>query len=303
MERPLYGSTASSGSSSSTVPPPSQSQSSTSTRRVIPLPPGPSSSPRPSSRNTSRRQRLHRPSILSLSENGPGSSSRAYAHVPASASGSGSSLGSPYAQTLRHRHSQRLNTENGGDIGDNWASLRDMVSQDQDEDEYEEEEERNSDTSTVRPSSVSRTDLGRSGSSMASVRSFFTAKSSMRSERSQSRSRSRERSRSRTGTRGIAIRNEERSITSGLLSSSPPQMNGFTDSIEEVMEDQPCTPKGSFRSKDGQGEAIKGDDMGQGERQPLLDGLSKPRPTARGKLCLLAGTKLMSSPLVEYMAT
>ena len=154
-----------------------------------------------------------------------------------------------------------------------------MVSED--ELEGEGEDERNSDTSTVRPSSIGRTDFGRSASSMASVRSFVTAKSSIRSERS----RSRPRSRSRTRSRGIAIRNEERSITSGLLSSSPPQMNGFTDSIEEVMEDGELrTPGGSIRSK-GQNGSIKGDIMAGDERQPLLNGVSKsPRSTARGEL-------------------
>ena len=292
MERPTYGSTGSSSTSTSTVPPPSQS----STRRDIPLPPGPSSSPRPSSRQTTRRQRLHRPSIMNLTEHGLASSSRSQVPASASGSGSGSSLGSPYAQTLRHRHSERISK--GDDVVDNWASLRDMVSED--ELEGEGEDERNSDTSTVRPSSIGRTDLGRSASSMASVRSFFTAKSSMRSERSRSRSRSRSR------TRAITIRNGERSITSGLLSSSPPQMNGFTDSIEEVMEDGELrTPGGSIRSK-GQNGSIKGDIMAGDERQPLLNGVSKSRrSTARGELWGFRRTRtiqLMPSALVEELA-
>jgi hypothetical protein len=247
MASPSYGSTASTSTraSTSTVPPPSTS----STRRDVHTPPGPSSSPRTSSGRTPRRQRLHRPSIMSLSDQAP-SSPRTL--QPASASGSGSTLGSPYTQTLRHRQSRRAET--GEVLGDNWESLRDMVSEDEDHSDTS--------TSTLRPSRTITEPSGpRSMSSATSTRSFFTARSSVASERS-----------------GISIRNA--SSSEGLLSSSPPQMNGFGN-MEEVLEDgeEEISRTGST--------TIIGDDgmkAGGNETQPLLQELSRPPPSKPGQL-------------------
>lgn len=246
MASPSYGSTASTSTraSNSTIPPPSTSSS----RRDVHTPPGPSSSPRPSSGRTPRRQRLHRPSIMSLSDQAP-SSPRTL--LPVSASGSGSTLGSPYSQTLRHRQSRRAET--GEVLGDNWENLRDMVSEDEDHSDTS--------TSTLRPSRARTEPSGpRSISSVTSARSFFTARSSVTSERS-----------------GITIRNG--SPSDGLLSSSPPQMNGFGN-MEEVLEDgEEISRAGSTTTVGYDGLKAVGD-----ERQPLLQSVTKPLPAKPGQL-------------------
>jgi hypothetical protein len=247
MASPSYGSTASTSTraSNSTVPPPSTS----STRRDVHTPPGPSSSPRPSSGRTPRRQRLHRPSIMTLSDQAP-SSPRTL--LPVSASGSGSTLGSPYSQTLRHRQSRRAET--GEVLGDNWESLRDMVSEDEDHSDTS--------TSTLRPSRARTEPSGpRSISSVTSARSFFTARSSVTSERP-----------------GITIRNG--SPSDGLLSSSPPQMNGFGN-MEEVLEDgeEEISRAGSTTTVGYDGLKALGD-----ERQPLLQSVTKSLPAKPGQL-------------------
>ena len=263
MDRRSYGSTASTSTraSTSTVPQPSTS----STRRADATQPGPISPPRFSSGRTSRRQRLHRPSLLSLSDQSAPLSPRR--HGPASASGSvsGSSLGSPYTQTLRHRQSRHGDGENSDG---NWASLRDMVSRDQDEEEEEEEGNNHSDTSTLRPTRRSTepiTAQAGSMSSVTSIRSFFTARSSIRSERS-----------------GNNTHRSGESPSAGLLSSSPPQMNGFGN-MEEIMESdrdiQP--PDGSITTL--------GDDVSKDrddETRPLLHGANKSLPTKQGQLSL-----------------
>lgn len=256
MANQSYGSTASTSTRTSTVPPPSTS----STRRDVPTPPGPTSSPGSTIR-TPRRQRLHRPSIMSLSSHGS-SSPRAQLPVSAgSGAGTAPSLGSPYAQTLRHRQSRR---EDGEDVGDNWASLRDMVSEDDDE------EERNdhSDTSTLRPTRTRTEPIRtRPASSVGSVRSFFTARSEVTSVRS-----------------GITIRNDSGSAFDGLLSSSPPQMNGFGN-MEELLEDESegsglRTPESSTTmGNDGVKDVTD-------ENQPLLQGVTKSLPTKSGQLAL-----------------
>jgi hypothetical protein len=249
MASPSYGSIASTSTSTrastSTVPPPATS----SIRRDVHTPPGSSSSPRPSSGRTPRRQRLHRPSIMSLSDQAP-SSPRTL--QPASASGSGSSLGSPYSQTLRHRQSRRAET--GEVLGDNWESLRDMVSEDEDHSD--------SSKSTLRPSRIMTEPSGpRSISSATSARSFFTARSSVTSECS-----------------GITIRNA--SPSDGLLSSSPPQMNGFGN-MEEVLEDgeEEISRAGSTTTVGYDGSKAVGD-----ERQPLLQSVTKLLPSRPGQL-------------------
>jgi hypothetical protein len=265
MANPSYGSIASTSTraTTSTVPPPSTS----SARRAIHNPSSVNSSPQ-STMRTPRRQRLHRPSIMSLSEQPRPSTPRTLLPTSASGSGSGSgpSLGSPYSQTLRHRQSRR--TIEGEDLGDNWASLRDMVSEDENEnaDEYEERNDA-SDTSTLRPVNRRSTEpsQARSIASGTSVRSFFTARSSIRSERS-----------------GITIRNGS-SPSDAILSSSPPQMNGFGN-MEEVMEseDEGRSAAGSCSTVKGQG-SMK-NDIGD-ERQPLLQGMDKSlRPTQPGEL-------------------
>jgi hypothetical protein len=249
MASPSYGSTASTSTraSTSTVPPPSTS----STRRDVHTPPGPSSSPRPSSGRTPRRQKLHRPSMMSLSDQVP-PSPRTLRPTSASGSGSGSSLESPYTQTLRHRQSRRAET--GEALGDNWESLRDMVSEDEDHSDTS--------TSTLRPSRTMTEPSGpRSMSSATSARSFFTARSSVTSERS-----------------GITIRNESPSV--GILSSSPPQMNGFGN-MEEVMEDgeEEISREGSATMV-----GYDGTKTGGNETQFLPQDSSRPPPSKPGQL-------------------
>jgi len=171
---------------------------------------------------------------------------------PASASGSGSSLGSPYSQTLRHRQSRRAET--GEVLGDNWESLRDMVSEDEDHSDTS--------TSTLRPSRTMTEPSGpRSISSATSARSFFTARSSVTSQRS-----------------GITIRNG--SPSDGLLSSSPPQMTGFGN-MEEVLEDgeEEISRAGSTTTIGDDGKKAVGD-----ARQPLLQGTTKSLPAKQGQL-------------------
>jgi len=186
---------------------------------------------------------------MSLSDQAP-SSPRTLQH--ASASGSGSSLGSPYSQTLRHRQSRRVET--GEALGDNWESLRDMVSEDEDHSDTS--------TSTLRPSRA-RTEPGerRSMSSATSARSFFTARSSVTSERPGS---------------GITFRNG--SPSDGLLSSSPPQMNGFGN-MEEVLEDgeEEISRAESTTTLGNDGMKAVGD-----ERQPLLQSVTKSLPAKPG---------------------
>jgi len=267
MAEPSYGSTASTSTraSASTVPPPSTS----STRRDVHIPYGPSSSPRSSTGRNPRRQRLHRASLMGLSDQ-PASSPRTL--LPASASGSGSSLGSPYSPVLRRRQARRAEEV------DNWASLKDMVSED------EEEKNDHSDTSasTLRPTRQRIEPSGpRSLPSVTSARSFFTARDSLRSERS-----------------GFSIRNG--CPSDGLLSSSPPQMNGFGN-MEEVMEDG-----GEETSKHGSTKTIGGDGMkGAGnETQPLLPESSRPTPPKSGQLPGPdVGSELMYSGMVEKLAT
>jgi hypothetical protein len=186
---------------------------------------------------------------MSLSDQAP-SSPRTLLAV--SATGSGSSLGSPYSQTLRHRQSRRAET--GEVLGDNWESFRDMVSEDEDHSDTS--------TSTLRPSRARTEPSGpRSISSATSARSFFTARSSVTSERS-----------------GIAIRNE--SPSDGILSSSPPQMNGFGN-MEEVMEDgeEEISRAGSTTTVGYDGLKALGD-----ERQPLLQSVTKSLPAKPGQL-------------------
>lgn len=249
MAEPSYGSTASTSTraSSSTVPPPSTS----STRRDVHTSPGPSSSPRSSTGRTARRGRLHRSSLISLSGQPPPSPRTL---LPASASASGSSLGSPYSPILHRRQARRAEEV------DNWASLKDMVSEDDNEKNH------HSDTSisTLRPARQRTEPSGpRSMSSVTSARSFFTAKGSLRSERS-----------------GFSIRNG--SPSDGLLSSSPPQMNGFGN-MEEVLEDgeEETSRVGSRTTIGDDGMKSAGN-----ETQPLLQGSTKSLPCKPGQLSL-----------------
>jgi len=249
MAEPSYGSTASTSTraSTSTVPSPSTSRS----HRDVHNSPRPSTSTRSSTGRTPRRQRLHRPSLTSLSDQPP-SSPRTL--LPASASASGSSLGSPYSPILHRRQARRTEEV------DNWASLKDMVSED------EEEKNDHSDTSasTLRPTRQRTEPSGpRSMSSVTSARSFFTARDSLRSERS-----------------GFSIRNG--CPSDGLLSSSPPQMNGFGN-MEEVMEDGE-----EEVSRAGSTTSIRGDGMrlAANETKSLLQGSTKSLPCKPGQLSL-----------------
>jgi len=250
MAEPFYGSTASTSTraSTSTVPHPSTS----STRRDVHTSPGPSSSPRSSTGRTSRRGRLHRSSLMSLSGQPPPGPRTL---LPASASASGSSLGSPYSPVLRRQQARRAEEV------DNWASLKDMVSED------EEEKNDHSDTSasTLRPTRQRNEPSGpRSMSSVTGARSFFTARGSLRSERS-----------------GFSIRNG--SPSDGLLSSSPPQMHG-TGNMEEVLEDG-----AEEVSRVASTTTIGGDGMNSAanETKPLLQGstnTTKSLPVKPGQL-------------------
>jgi hypothetical protein len=126
----------------------------------------------------------------------------------------------------------------------------------------EDEDHSDTSTSTLRPSRTLTEPSGpRSISSVTSARSFFTARSSVTSERS-----------------GITIRNE--SPSDGLLSSSPPQMNGFGN-MEELMEDgeEEISRAGSTTTIGD--ENMKG--VGQ-ETQPLLQGSTKSLPAKPGQL-------------------
>lgn len=140
------------------------------------------------------RSRLHRPSALSLSDQGSGASS---ARILL-----GTSL--PSGTSLKRRQ-------------DNWQGLRDMM---------EDEEEDVSDTETIRPDSRGRErDAARRSTSIQSLRSLFTSRSSDTAQAGRARPWS------------IAgVTEDEEPIASGLLSSSPPQMNGFTDGIEETLD-------------------------------------------------------------------
>jgi hypothetical protein len=189
---------------------------------------------------------------MSLTDQAP--SSPRTLQPASSASGSGSSLGSPYSQTLRHRQSRRAET--GEVLGDNWESLRDMVSEDEDHSDTS--------TSTLRPSRARTEPSGpRSISSATSTRSFFTARSSGTFERPGN---------------GISIRNE--SPSDGILSSSPPQMNGFGN-MEEVLEDgeEEISRAGSTTTVGYDGLKAVGD-----ERQPLLQSVTKSLPAKPGQL-------------------
>lgn len=94
----------------------------------------------------------------------------------------------------------------------NWESFRDLV-----EDASEDEE---SDTDTIRPSPRLQ---ARKQSSMRSLRSIFTPRSARQTTRSRPWS--------------IASpRQEEQPLTADILSSSPPQMNGFSRGIEETLD-------------------------------------------------------------------
>jgi hypothetical protein len=77
---------------------------------------------------------------------------------------------------------------------------------------------------------------------------------------------------------GIAIRNE--SPSDGILSSSPPQMNGFGN-MEEVMEDgvEEISRAGSTTTVGYDGLKALGD-----ERQPLLQSVTKSLPAKPGQL-------------------
>jgi hypothetical protein len=199
--------TAPSSSSAGTVPPPSRPGSQAQTRSPEHRLASYGSTSSNSSSSSVPRRTLHRPSIMSLSAGSSGSS----------APFSGSSLPSPRA--LRRR--SRIPATEGE--SDNWTSLRDMVSEDEGEGE-------GSDTDTIRAASPAHygsrsgfdAQTPRKSTSIASVRSFFTAKSNLTSERSLSIPRSQE------GGRPVA---------SALLSSSPPQMNGFSNGIEEMLDE------------------------------------------------------------------
>jgi hypothetical protein len=126
----------------------------------------------------------------------------------------------------------------------------------------EDEDHSDTSTSTLRPSRT-RTEPSapRSMSSVTSVRSFFTARSSVTSERS-----------------GITIRNG--SPSDGLLSSSPPQMNGFGN-MEEVLEDgeEEISRVGPTTMVGDDGMKAVGD-----ETRPLLQGVTKSLPIKPGQL-------------------
>lgn len=100
---------------------------------------------------------------------------------------------------------------------DNWQGLRDMM---------EDDEEDVSDTDTIRPDQRGRErDAARKSTSIQSLRSLFTPRSADTAQAGGSRPWS------------IAnVRDDEESMESGLLSSSPPQMNGFTNGIEETLD-------------------------------------------------------------------
>lgn len=182
-------------SSRSTVPPPSRphggdrnaSEWSSSTRA--------SSSMSPTSAGPSKRARLHRPSALSLTDQESGASS---ARILL-----GTSL--PSGNSMKRRK-------------DNWQALRDMM----------EDDEEVSDTETIRPNQRERErgrDEARKSTSIQSLRSLFTPRSSDTAQAARSRPWS------------IAgVTEDEESMTSGLLSSSPPQMNGFPNGIEETLD-------------------------------------------------------------------
>jgi len=77
---------------------------------------------------------------------------------------------------------------------------------------------------------------------------------------------------------GITIRNG--SPSDYLLSSSPPQMNGFGN-MEEVLEDgeEEISRAGSTTTIGDDGKKAVGD-----ERQPLLQGTTKSLPAKPGQL-------------------
>jgi len=131
----------------------------------------------------------------------------------------------------------------------------------------EDEDHSDTSTSTLRPSRTMTEPSGpRSMSSATSARSFFTARSSVTSERS-----------------GITIRNG--SPSDGLLSSSPPQMNGFGN-MEEVLEDG---EEEISRAESTTTIGYDGMKAGENERQPLLPGVMKPLPAKSGQLPMPIG--------------
>jgi hypothetical protein len=158
---------------------------------------------------------------------------------------------------------------------DNWTSLRDMVSEDEGEGE-------GSDTDTIRAASPAHYGSGfgsdaqtpRKSTSIASVRSFFTARSNLTSERSLSIPRSAE------GGRPVA---------SALLSSSPPQMNGFSNGIEEMLDEGNDHRHGRQEDSGGMNTTDKLPSLLPSslldERQPLLGGLGNTsKPTSKSEL-------------------
>jgi hypothetical protein len=248
-----------SSSNRGTVPPPprpgSQAQTRSPEHRLASYG---STSSTSSSRSVPQRT-LHRPSIMSLSAGSSGSS----------APFSGSSLPSPRA--LRKR--SRIPATEGE--SDNWTSLRDMVSEDEGEGE-------GSDTDTIRAASPAHygsrsgfdAQTPRKSTSIASVRSFFTAKSNLTSERSLSIPRSQE------GGRPVA---------SALLSSSPPQMNGFSNGIEEMLDEGNDHRHGRQEDSGGMNTTDKLPSLLPSslldERQPLLGGLGNTsKPTSKSEL-------------------
>lgn len=186
-------------SSTSTVPPPSRGHLNDREQSRWSEHSHASSSMSPKGAGPSRPGRLHRPSALSLTDQGSGASS---ARILL-----GTSL--PSGGSLKRRT-------------DNWQALRDMM----------EDEEDVSDTETIRPDRPDRPgqrdrgpDGARKSTSIQSLRSLFTPRSSGTSQTGRSRPWS------------IAgMREDEEVMTSGLLSSSPPQMNGLANGIEETLD-------------------------------------------------------------------
>jgi hypothetical protein len=219
-------------------------------------------------RQGTRRTRLHRASALSLKPSSHGATS-----TRPLGSATGSVLGSPFSQTVRHRGRpdgrQTAYDGRDGETEDNWTSLREALLDDEDDGD------RNSDTSTLRPAGHSRSlDNARKSTSTASIRSFFTARSSVTSARSV------------PGSIPDRDTNGLPSLASGILSSSPPQMNGFRDGIEERLDQVHVESQDlSTEARLGHGErsSSKGQLPTLDERQPLLKPLDMPSTSSRGE--------------------
>lgn len=226
-------------SSQSTVPPPSRPHLGDRNPSEWPSNTRASSSTTTSLAGPSNRARLHRPSALSLTDQSSGASS---ARILL-----GTSL--PSGNSMKRRK-------------DNWQALRDMM----------EDEEENSDTETIRPdqrendggrnearSSASIQSL-RSLTSVQSLRSLFTPRSTENQG---------------GGSRPwsiVRMPEDEASMSSGLLSSSPPQMNGFPNGIEETLDPirEDGTPKLKTKTMDRDTAGSPNVQNGREESQTLL---------------------------------